>query len=158
MEPLHGNGTGTVLDRAEWVDSLILPRRGALPPPPKREDKAARPSKDVSAAPSKPADRPHKEDAKPRSSGAANGDEGRRERRSGGGGKDVVMKDAEPAARPADKAAPSAEEKLVTRLHVGRLTRNVTEEHVKEIFSTFGNLKVRPALSPEAEDAARPKR
>lgn len=55
------------------------------------------------------------------------------------------MKDAEAAARPAEKAAPAAEESLVTRLHVGRLTRNVTEAHVQEIFSTFGVLKVRPA-------------
>mgnify|MGYP001026127062 FL=1 len=27
------------------------------------------------------------------------------------------------------------------RLHVGHLTRNVTDEHVKEIFGTFGKLK-----------------
>jgi RNA recognition motif-containing protein len=28
-----------------------------------------------------------------------------------------------------------------TRLHIGRLTRNVTQEHIHEIFSTFGKLK-----------------
>ena len=28
-----------------------------------------------------------------------------------------------------------------TRLHVGHLTRNVTDDHVREIFSTFGTLK-----------------
>jgi RNA-binding protein with serine-rich domain 1 len=28
-----------------------------------------------------------------------------------------------------------------TRLHVGHLTRNVTEEHIREIFSTFGQIK-----------------
>ena len=28
-----------------------------------------------------------------------------------------------------------------TRLHVGHLTRNVSEGHIKEIFSTFGTLK-----------------
>lgn len=28
-----------------------------------------------------------------------------------------------------------------TRLHVGRLTRNVTQEHIQEIFSNFGKLK-----------------
>lgn len=27
------------------------------------------------------------------------------------------------------------------RLHVGHLTRNVGEEHVREIFATFGKLK-----------------
>jgi RNA-binding protein with serine-rich domain 1 len=30
---------------------------------------------------------------------------------------------------------------MTTRLHVGHLTRNVTEEHIHEIFSTFGQLK-----------------
>lgn len=28
-----------------------------------------------------------------------------------------------------------------TRLHVGRLTRNVTEEHVREIFSLYGQIR-----------------
>ena len=30
---------------------------------------------------------------------------------------------------------------VTTRLHLGHLTRNVTEEHIQEIFSTFGTLK-----------------
>ena len=29
-----------------------------------------------------------------------------------------------------------------TKIHVGRLTRNVTKEHVQEIFSAFGTIKV----------------
>ena len=32
-------------------------------------------------------------------------------------------------------------EPQTTRLHVGHLTRNVNEGHIKEIFSTFGTLK-----------------
>jgi RNA recognition motif-containing protein len=31
-------------------------------------------------------------------------------------------------------------EALPRKLHVSKLTRNVSEEHVKEIFSTFGEL------------------
>lgn len=42
-----------------------------------------------------------------------------------------------PLPQPQDP--PKQEE--VTRLHVGRLTRNVTEAHVREIFSTWGELK-----------------
>lgn len=30
---------------------------------------------------------------------------------------------------------------MTTRLHVGHLTRNVTEDHISEIFSTFGPIK-----------------
>ena len=60
------------------------------------------------------------------------------------------MKDAPPAddrrrtdSKAADKGAGDGREQdEVTRLHVGRLTRNVKEEHVREIFSTFGKLKV----------------
>ena len=33
-------------------------------------------------------------------------------------------------------------EAQTTRLHVGHLTRNVREDHVREIFGTFGTLKV----------------
>ena len=63
------------------------------------------------------------------------------------------MKDAEGAVRSSEKGGPAAagaaaEEQQVTRLHVGRLTRNVTEAHVHEIFSTFGKLKVRPQPLP----------
>ena len=44
-----------------------------------------------------------------------------------------------------------------TRLHVGHLTRNVSEGHIKEIFSTFGTIssvevsidKVRPQIKKE---------
>lgn len=39
------------------------------------------------------------------------------------------------------KAAPAAPADGNTRLHVGHLTRNVTEGHVREIFSTFGPLR-----------------
>ncbi len=48
-------------------------------------------------------------------------------------------------SKAADKGAGDGgggEQDEVTRLHVGRLTRNVKEEHVREIFSTFGKLKV----------------
>ena len=34
-----------------------------------------------------------------------------------------------------------ADKPQTTRLHVGHLTRNVNEGHIKEIFSTFGTLK-----------------
>ncbi len=37
-----------------------------------------------------------------------------------------------------DSAAPRQQQPL--KLHVGRLTRNVTEAHVREIFSTYGEL------------------
>lgn len=45
-----------------------------------------------------------------------------------------------------------ADTQQTTRLHVGHLTRNVNEGHIKEIFSTFGTItsvevsidKVRP--------------
>lgn len=37
--------------------------------------------------------------------------------------------------------APSPELRHRTKLHVGHLTRNVQEGHVKEIFSNFGDLK-----------------
>lgn len=33
-----------------------------------------------------------------------------------------------------------AETHQTTRLHVGHLTRNVSEGHIKEIFSTFGTI------------------
>jgi len=66
--------------------------------------------------------------------------------------KDVDMTDAPPLAderrrtdsKAADKGAGDGggEQDEVTRLHVGRLTRNVKEEHVREIFGTFGKLKV----------------
>ena len=35
-----------------------------------------------------------------------------------------------------------AEPPQTTKLHVGRLTRNVTEAHLREIFGTFGPLKL----------------
>ncbi|KAI7839110.1 hypothetical protein COHA_007115 [Chlorella ohadii] len=49
------------------------------------------------------------------------------------------------AAAPA-AAAPASDSKAAaeggpTRLHVGHLTRNVTEAHVREIFGTFGKLR-----------------
>lgn len=34
-----------------------------------------------------------------------------------------------------------ADKPQTTRLHVGHLTRNVNEGHIREIFSTFGTLK-----------------
>jgi RNA recognition motif-containing protein len=37
-----------------------------------------------------------------------------------------------PAAEPSDDN---------TRLHVGHLTRNVTDAHIREIFGTFGSLR-----------------
>lgn len=29
-----------------------------------------------------------------------------------------------------------------TKIHIGHLTRNVTKEHIVEIFSTYGNIKI----------------
>ena len=29
-----------------------------------------------------------------------------------------------------------------TKIHIGHLTRNVTKEHIMEIFSTYGNIKM----------------
>ncbi len=61
----------------------------------------------------------------------------------------MEMKDAEPdggrragGGKAAEKPAADSGDQEVTRLHVGRLTRNVKEEHVREIFGTFGKLKV----------------
>jgi hypothetical protein len=42
-----------------------------------------------------------------------------------------------------------------TRLHIGRLTRNVTEAHVREIFGGFGELRSAEVGGPvEARRAA----
>lgn len=35
----------------------------------------------------------------------------------------------------------SASPAKITKIHVGKLTRNVTQEHVQEIFSTYGKIK-----------------
>ena len=95
---------------------------------------------DTAAADAKPSERSARDEGKPRSTEVANGAAAPRT-------KDVEMKDAtDGGRRAADKAAekPAADggDKEVTRLHVGRLTRNVKEEHVREIFGTFGKLKV----------------
>lgn len=37
--------------------------------------------------------------------------------------------------------AVQVQEDVVTKLHVGRLTRNITDDHLHEIFSTFGKVK-----------------
>ena len=121
----------------------------SLPPPPKRD---AAPAAGIAPkAAAVPEDKPPAEDRQtrreeskqPRSSDATNG--GAAAPRS----KDVEMKDAEPAddsrragSKAADKGEGGGEQDEVTRLHVGRLTRNVKEEHVREVFSTFGKLKV----------------
>lgn len=47
---------------------------------------------------------------------------------------DTDGKAAAAAAAPAAEAGPA-------RLHVGHLTRNVTEAHVREIFGAFGELR-----------------
>ncbi|PRW20539.1 serine arginine-rich splicing factor SR45-like [Chlorella sorokiniana] len=48
-------------------------------------------------------------------------------------------------APPAAAAVPASDSKAAeggpSRLHVGHLTRNVTEAHVREIFGTFGKLR-----------------
>ena len=128
-------------------------RSGAsLPPPPKRDAAPAAGNGDskpkpVAAADAKPAadERPAREESKQhRSDDATNGASARHQ--------DVAMTDAPPPAderrrtnsKAADKGAGdgAGEQDEVTRLHVGRLTRNVKEEHVREIFGTFGKLKV----------------
>ena len=48
---------------------------------------------------------------------------------------------AEAACRFLQVQANGHAEPQTTRLHVGHLTRNVNEGHIKEIFSTFGTLK-----------------
>jgi RNA-binding protein with serine-rich domain 1 len=45
------------------------------------------------------------------------------------------------AAKPAAKDGGRAADVSSTKLHVGKLTRNVTQEHMREIFATFGKLK-----------------
>jgi RNA recognition motif. (a.k.a. RRM, RBD, or RNP domain) len=45
------------------------------------------------------------------------------------------------AAKPAAKDGGRAADVSNTKLHVGKLTRNVTQEHMREIFATFGKLK-----------------
>jgi RNA recognition motif-containing protein len=40
-----------------------------------------------------------------------------------------------------ENGQPPATEPVCKRLHVGRLTRNVHQGHVQEIFSSFGTLK-----------------
>ena len=54
-------------------------------------------------------------------------------------------KAAVPAAKPAAEEVKgtkrAAADASTTKLHVGKLTRNVTQEHVREIFATFGALK-----------------
>ena len=129
----------------------------SLPPPPKRD---AAPgggeSKAAAATDSKPAAEERRtragESKPPPSSDATNGGGAAASRH-----KDVDMKDA-PAtdgsrgagSKAAAKGAGDGggEQDEVTRLHVGRLTRNVKEEHVREIFSTFGKLKVSRAFHP----------
>ncbi|CAL8471827.1 g11369 [Coccomyxa elongata] len=100
------------------------PESPELPPPPKRSTAAAE-------------------------KGAAKGKEQRAEETNG----DEAMLDAKskPKAKaaehmdvdkePAPKANGRAASPVTTRLHVGHLTRNVTEEHIREIFSTFGAIK-----------------
>lgn len=129
----------------------------SLPPPPKRDAALAAGAgsggepKAATAAEDKPATKERQtrgeESKPPRSSDATNGAAAAPRH------KDVEMKDAESAEdgrRAGSKAADKGdggggEQDEVTRLHVGRLTRNVKEEHVREIFSTFGKLKVRRA-------------
>lgn len=74
----------------------------------------------------------------------------RRDARSGGGDDKPRSAAGEPPAKraspAADKADKGAADKAAVvpdgpaRLHVGHLTRNVTEAHVREIFSHFGKL------------------
>ena len=43
-----------------------------------------------------------------------------------------------PSPRPRRRRSPTPKP---TRIHVGRLTRNVNREHLQEIFSVYGNVK-----------------
>lgn len=93
-------------------------------------------------------------------------------------GKDAPKPAAKPssAAKAADAAKPADDGKAAkgsgkdggraadfstTRLHVGKLTRNVTAKHVEEIFGTFGKLKgvdlaIDRAVRPPASSPALP--
>jgi hypothetical protein len=57
----------------------------------------------------------------------------------------MVTEDGKKAAAAAPVAAAAApaprQEDGPTRLHVGHLTRNVSEAHVAEIFGTYGKLR-----------------
>lgn len=53
----------------------------------------------------------------------------------------ACVQDVSPARREKSPAAPARDTSPPpTKLHVGKLTRNVTEEHVREIFSHYGKL------------------
>ncbi|KAF4798502.1 RNA-binding protein with serine-rich domain 1 [Turdus rufiventris] len=103
---------------------------GRAPSPTKRKDRSEEKSKDRS-----------KDKAATKESGEK--DRGRdktRKRRSASSGSSSTR--SKPPKRDEKERKRRSPSPRPTKVHVGRLTRNVTKDHIMEIFSTYGKIKM----------------